>query len=576
MTLNVPVLLCGATTPVSLPDTTSRKISPILKGIPAYLKKNIVTGFFLSFMIFLMIPVSAANDPCSLSVGSIPQGAYVLVDGIGYGDSPLTDITVSCEPHTIGVQMQGFANYSSAVSFENVRHHDIMANLQRLPDKGQVTILSEPPGGDLFVDGKARGVTPCTVDNLERGRHEILIKKPGYEDYHDALSVVTDQTLEYTEYLVPLPGTGFLSVISSPEGAEVTIDGRLAGTTPTNLQRISAGNHTVEMYKDGYWNFSGIVTVKGGEAMLANADLVRFPTTCTLYLDSSPQGQGIFLNDIFKGFTPMTLDTIPPGDYVLRMNRPQNGGSVNQSFRFNRGATYEIFADLSNSSGGSIIHREWLYRNETRMKNQKGWVSVNTTPVIERTYTWYTKGHEATITLDIPQDLYDYYKNQTHPVNVTPEMFSSYAIKDKDRQYIHTLVNRLKDASDSKSYSGRNDYHNVVAFVQSVEYINDLDPVTKQLTEYPKYPIETLADGKGDCEDTAILTAALLKEMGYDVAIVLPTGHAAVAVACDNCNGYYYPLNGKRYYYLETTGSGYSLGTMDKKYQTTGAKIIPF
>ena len=535
----------------------------------------IVAGFFITAAILLIIPVSAASQSCSLTVESIPQGAVVLVDGISYGQSPATDITVSCDSHTIDVQIAGFSNFTSTVSFGDETHHDIMANLQRLPDKGKVTILSEPPGGELFVDGKARGATPCTVGNLEPGRHEILIKKPGYENYHEVLSVVTDLTIEYTEYLVPLPGTGFLSVTSFPEGSDVFIDGWPAGKTPTNLQRTGAGNHTIKMYKPGYWNFSGVMNVKEGEAVLAKADLIPIPTTCTLYIDSSPQGLGIYLNDTFKGYTPATLESVPSGYYLLRMFRPENGALVNQSFRFTEGSTHEIFVDLTDSNGGSIQDREWQYQNTSRMIDQPGWISVNTTPVIEKSYLWIANGHEAKVTLDIPRDLYDYYKSQPHPVNVTPSMFSTYAINDRDKQYIHALVNRLKDASDFKSYNARNDYHNVVAFVQSVRYADDIDPVTRQITEYPKYPIETLADGEGDCEDMAILTAALLEEMGYDVAIVLPPGHAAVAVACDNCNGYYYPLNGKRYYYLETTGSGLALGTMDKKYQAATAAIIP-
>ena len=330
--------------------------------------------------------------------------------------------------------------------------------------------------------------------------------------------------------------------------------------------------------KAGYWNFTGIVNIQGGESVLAKADLTLIPTSCTLYIDSSPQGLGIYLNDTFKGFTPATLETVPSGDYLLEF-RHQEGTSVNQSFRFMPGSTHDIFAVLDNESGGSITDNEGQYQNESSMTNQPGWISVNTTPVIEKNYTWIANGHEATITLDIPQDLYDYYKNQPHPTNISSATFANYAINEKDRQYLHNLVERLKDASDFKSYGARNDYRNVVAFVQNIGYQLHTDPVTNQVTtpetDYWKYPVETLADGNGDCADTAILTAALLKEMGYDVAIVVFDNHAATAVACDNCNGYYYPLNGRRYYYLETTGTGFSLGTMDEKYQTAEAKIIP-
>ncbi|MGB7787898.1 PEGA domain-containing protein [Methanoregula sp.] len=542
----------------------------------------IVAGFFIALMVFPITPVSAADISCSLSVASIPQGGDVLINGSNYGTIPVTDVPVACGLQTIGVQMDGYANYTSTISIDEGTHQDIIANLQRLPYRGQVTIISDPPGGNLFVDGDSRGLTPITVDNLLPGRHEILIQKTGYEDYHDVLSAATDITTEYTEYLVPLPGSGFLSVTSSPDGADVSIDGSDAGKTPTSLQRISAGNHTVGIYKAGYWNFTGIVNIPGGAAVLANADLTAIPTSSTLYLDSLPQGLGIYLNDTFKGSTPATLDAVPSGDYLLEF-RGGNGSSVNQSFRFMPGETHEIFADLDNMTGGSVTDNEWQYQNGSSMMNQPGWISVNTTPVIEKNYTWIANGHEATVTLDIPKDLYDYYKNQPHPTTISPDTFANYAINAKDRQFLHNLVDKLEDSSDFKSYGARRDYRNVAAFVQNIVYQLHTDPVTNQVTtaqnDYWKYPVETLADGNGDCADTAILTAALLKEMGYDVVIVIfpgNPGHAGTAVACDNCNGYYYSLNGNRYYYLETTGTGFSLGTLEEKYQTTEAQIIPF
>jgi hypothetical protein len=534
-----------------------------------------VAGLLITLTALLITTVSATNVSCSLSVASIPQGSEVMIDGNYSGITPVTDVPVLCGSHTVRVDKNGYEYYSSNFSIEEGMHRDIIANLNRLPDRGKVTIRSEPPGGDLLVDGKIRGVTPLIVDDLMPGRHEVLIRKTGYEDYRDVISAATDITTEYTEYLVPLPGTGFLSVTSFPEGADVRVDGNEAGTTPTNLQRITSGNHTVDITRAGYWNFTSIVTIRGGESTLAKADLAMIPTTCTLYIDSSPQGQGVYLNDTFKGSTPVTLETIPSGDYILRMFRSQNSALVNRSFTFSPGSTHEILVDLTDSTGGSVTDNAWQYRNESSMMSPPGWLRVNTTPVIEKKYTWIANNHEATITLDIPQDLYTYFKNQPHPKNVSSGMLAGYAINERDRQFLHNLVVQLKDASDFKSYRARNDYRNVVAFVQNIVYQEDIDPVTKQESDYWKYPLETLAEGNGDCEDTAILAAALLKEMGYDVAVVILPEHAAVAVTCETCNGYYYPLNGRRYYYLETTGSGFSPGTMDAQFQTAKATIIP-
>ena len=97
-----------------------------------------------------------------------PQGGDVFIDGSNYGTISVTDIPIACGFHTIGVQMDGYVNYTSTVNIEEGTHHESIANLQRLPDRGQVTIQTEPPGGDLYVDGNARGVTPLPLTTCYR------------------------------------------------------------------------------------------------------------------------------------------------------------------------------------------------------------------------------------------------------------------------------------------------------------------------------------------------------------------------------------------------------------------------
>jgi hypothetical protein len=68
-----------------------------------------------------------------------------------------------------------------------------------------------------------------------------------------------------------------------------------------------------------------------------------------------------------------------------------------------------------------------------------------------------------------------------------------------------------------------------------LEYTSDL--VTEGYDEYPRYPIETLVDKGGDCEDTAILAASIIRGMGYGVVLLVfpktadSPGHCAVGVA---------------------------------------------
>jgi hypothetical protein len=84
------------------------------------------------------------------------------------------------------------------------------------------------------------------------------------------------------------------------------------------------------------------------------------------------------------------------------------------------------------------------------------------------------------------------------------------------------------------------------------------------------YPLETLLDGVGDCEDAVILAAALLKRLGYDVALLYYAGHCALGVAgAEGLPGDFVedPQTGVRYFYGETTSEGWSLGQVPSRYR---------
>ncbi|MCL0071918.1 hypothetical protein M1N51_01730, partial [Peptococcaceae bacterium] len=96
--------------------------------------------------------------------------------------------------------------------------------------------------------------------------------------------------------------------------------------------------------------------------------------------------------------------------------------------------------------------------------------------------------------------------------------------------------------------------------------------------EYPRYPLETLVDQKGDCEDTSILLASILDAMGFDVALVYvaPPAHMVVGVTGENLSGFYYEYSGRKYYYLETAGPGWVVGEVPWEEHRAPAKLEIF
>ena len=531
------------------------------------------------FMLFLSallvtLPAAASGDSCTLTAYSIPDGAAISIDGTLIGTAPQQALSLSCGNHTVTMSANGYLDFTENLSLERGNPQAIVANLQRITDTGSVFIRSNPSGGDVYVDGILQGTTPLLVDALSPGAHAILIRKSGYNDYRDIVTAGPGMIPEYNEFLVPLPQTGNLGVVSSPANATVYLDGALFGITPTLLTSVAAGNHTLLVRKEGYRNYTQTIEVTGGTSGLAQATLQQIPNSGTLIIDSSPTGAALYLNGVYKTVTPVTFENIPQGNYSLAFQKP-NFTAQNISFTLFGGDTAEIYASLSTdptSTNQPVLHRYTSDGNDT----------VNVTgagagPVIDKTYSWYSLGRAEKLTVHIPESLYDYYKSQPHPTD--PSQLKNYTLSDEDQLYLQDLVGQLKASSGSHGFAARNDYHVVAAFVQGIPYALHTDPATGQTTtganDYWKYPVETLAEGNGDCIDDAILAAALLKDMNYDVAIVvLPqvsgesAGHAVVGIACDNCNGYYYPVDGKKYYYLDLTASGDELGKMN--YQGSG------
>lgn len=64
---------------------------------------------------------------------------------------------------------------------------------------------------------------------------------------------------------------------------------------------------------------------------------------------------------------------------------------------------------------------------------------------------------------------------------------------------------------------------------------------------------------------------------GYGTALLLLPGHAAIGVkGGDNIDGAYYEKDGNRYYYIETTGRGWSVGEIPDEYRGEKAYVRVF
>lgn len=185
-----------------------------------------------------------------------------------------------------------------------------------------------------------------------------------------------------------------------------------------------------------------------------------------------------------------------------------------------------------------------------------------------RKYEWSSMGYDWWITMDIDKSHYQYFKDRPR---LKTRDFSLYVSDPADDPYMAQLVRTFRDIKEKNSLSDAQTVQGVISFVQSLEYKTDAD--STGYDEYPKYPLETLMDKSGDCEDSSILLASLLREMGYGAVLLDLPGHMAVGVkGSDTLPGSYYLVDGIHYYYVETTGPNWQIGEIPDKYK--GEKVF--
>ncbi len=187
--------------------------------------------------------------------------------------------------------------------------------------------------------------------------------------------------------------------------------------------------------------------------------------------------------------------------------------------------------------------------------------------VVTKQFTWNNNRYKAII----PKSdcLYNYYSNLDR---INNEDYSMYIFDIYDEQYMEIVTDFIMVGLGSASDVEKINY--AASFVQNLEYKQDSE--INGSYEYPNYPIESIFnDNIGrDCEDKAILTASILENMGYDIALLRFPAHMAVGVNLSKNAIPQYQYYVDNYYFLETTTEGKPCGFVPSEYKDLVSDVI--
>ena len=189
----------------------------------------------------------------------------------------------------------------------------------------------------------------------------------------------------------------------------------------------------------------------------------------------------------------------------------------------------------------------------------------NTRQTIGRRYIWNFQGKSYTILMIIGVEKYNSYSGK--------ERYDIPKLVEEGRTTIGNLTREFQRTfKQHRGWSKQDRVDFVLSFVQSLPYT--LDDVTTGYDEFRRYAIETLIEGGGDCEDTTILVAAILRGLGEATALIFTPGHIALGVSGD-FTGTSITYNNTKYYYCETTGTGWTVGVLPGSVGKTVESVVP-
>jgi len=271
------------------------------------------------------ISVFASLNPVvqtgNIYVNSNPSGASAILDN-GYDQltTPGTFNAVSTGWHNVQVSKSGYQLYSTSIEVKPGATSNVYATLVPNQQIGSLSVTSLPVGASLYVDTIYEGLTNQVVGNLAVGPHTVTLKKSGYKDYTQTATVNNAQTTSLSVTLSPLvsPTTGDLDVSSTPYGASVYLNGAYQGETrasgPLYITGLSPGAYSTVLKKSGYQDYSTTATIVAGTTAKVSAALQPAsakPTTASAEIYSKPSGADVYINNAYKGVTPLSFENVP-------------------------------------------------------------------------------------------------------------------------------------------------------------------------------------------------------------------------------------------------------------------------
>ncbi len=279
----------------------------------------------------------------SLKIESNPSSALVYVDGTYYGITPIQINGLYNGTHSVKIQKAYYKDWTGTYMVKAGHVNTITAYLTKEPTTGDLTVRANVSNARVYVNGSYKGYAPVTMNNLKPDHYRIKVERDNYKSYETTVYIMAgeQETVDATLYETKVEVS-----VTNITDASIYLDGIYKGHAPITISDVSPGYHTVRASKGRYPDTS--YNFYAAEGTTTRVSLTM--QTASLYVSSSPSGASLYLDGMYKGTTPITIQNLEPGNCRIEL-RKTHYASVSETKYLSVGTILNCTAEMTKISG---------------------------------------------------------------------------------------------------------------------------------------------------------------------------------------------------------------------------------
>jgi hypothetical protein len=272
---------------------------------------------------------ASGTEPGRLRVETQPAGAMVIIDGTSRG---LTPLALSLEPgtHKMTIQRQ---DDERVVALEIRPGADVARYFEMTAAPpvaavplaaGSLSVVTDPPGARVSVDGQPAGKAPVTVGNLSTADHMVVVRNDAVSAERSVrveAGTVASVVFALSRAAAPAaPQAGWLS-IKAPFNVQVLEDTDVIGSGDMAKIMLPAGPHDIVLINRSlqYHEARKIVVAAGAmTSVQVDAPAGNLNANARPWAEVTIGGKSV-------GQTPIANLSVPIGTHDVVFRHPQLG-----------------------------------------------------------------------------------------------------------------------------------------------------------------------------------------------------------------------------------------------------------